>query len=200
MRSELLIGITGGIASGKSTASHYLKSKGYTIIDADQLGHLVLEDEAFDEVIHLFGAEIVLQEKTIDRKKLASIVFDNPDALQQLNAICWFHIEKRIEKQICNKQKNRLYFLDAALLIEAGWHHKCNEIWLVHTPIQQVFLRMKQRNQWSETEILQRIHSQPSFEERQPFATHIIDNSKSLQHLTHQIDAFLTHFPTKLET
>ncbi len=188
----MLIGITGGIGSGKSTISHYLKSKGYIVIDADKLGHLVLQEEAFDEVLTQFGEKILSQDQVIDRQKLASVVFSNPDELQKLNRICWFYIGKRIEQQV---SESRLCFLEAALLVEAGWHHKCQEVWLVDASVEQVILRIKRRNQWTETEVLQRIHSQSTFEERQRFATHIIDNRQSVQHLTSQVDALLSNLP-----
>ena len=122
----ITIGITGGIGSGKSTASQILGELGAEVIDADKVGHKIYlpDTPAWREIVATFGADVLALDRTIDRAKLGPIVFSDPEALRQLNAITHGKIFSYIQGQIDymrDKQATRVVAVEAAILLEAGW-------------------------------------------------------------------------------
>ncbi|MFC1901204.1 dephospho-CoA kinase [Chloroflexota bacterium] len=175
-----VIGLTGGIGSGKSTVAQYLAELGARHIDADKVAHEVFnpDTEGWRELVSAFGQEIVASSGEIDRKKLGEIVFNNPDALSQLNGI--------VHPQAYKLAKNRLeayreqgvdvVVLEVILLFEAGWDHLADEIWVTVVSEETAVKRLKESRGLTEEEILARIHSQTPNEERIKHADVVINN------------------------
>ncbi len=188
-----IIGLTGGIASGKTTTSNILKELGAIIVDADKIARKVVEKgrPALSEIEKHFGAEILLKNGEINRKKLGNIVFNNPKLLEKLNEITHPHIIKEIINEINWHKRtynNRVIILDAALLIEQNLMHLVEEVWLVVTTEEMQLNRLVERESISVDDAKKRINAQMSFEDKKKYADLIIDNSKDLAYLREQIE------------
>jgi dephospho-CoA kinase len=182
-----VIGLTGGIGSGKSTVSRYLSDLGAAIIDADKLGHEVYlpNTESWRDLVKTFGKEILTPADKIDRKKLGTIVFNNPEKLQQLNAIVhprMFAIAKqRIED---NRRKGtQVVILDAPILFETNWTPLVEEVWVVVANEANVIKRAVARSGLTEEQVRSRIRSQMSNEERIRRAQAVIHNDGTAEDL-----------------
>ena len=178
----MIIGLTGGIASGKSTAAKYLGEKGASVIDADKLGHRAYEPDtdAFDKVVSSFGQEVVGADGQIDRKVLGSKVFGNPEALDRLPGIIWPEIGRLVLKQFevaRGEQPDAPIVLEAAVMLEAGWEPMVDEVWVVIVDPDTAVERAISRDGVEEEAIRKRIASQLTNEERRAKADIIIDNS-----------------------
>jgi dephospho-CoA kinase len=179
-----VIGLTGGIGSGKSTVSQYLKELGAVIIDADKVGHEAFQPatEAWREVVATFGRDILTPNGEIDRKKLGAIVFDNPPALTQLNRIMHPKMRDMMKAQIdeYRRQGVAVVVLEAAILIEANWTPLVDEVWVTIAPDSAVLERLKKQRGLAEEQTLSRIRSQLSNEERLKHADVVITNEGNL--------------------
>lgn len=178
----MIIGLTGGIASGKSTAAKYLGEKGASIIDADKLGHRAYEPDtdAFDKVVSSFGQEVVGADGQIDRKVLGSKVFGNPEALDRLTGIIWPEIGRLVLTQFevaRGEQPDAPIVLEAAVMLEAGWEPMVDEVWVVIVDPNTAVERAISRDGVEEEAIRKRIASQLTNEERRAKADIVIDNS-----------------------
>ncbi len=186
-----IIGITGNIGSGKSSVARLLEEKGAIVIDADKVGHEIYAPgtEGWRELVANFGAGILSSDGTVDRKKLAGMVFDNPEAVARLNRILHPLIRKEIEKRIQSlRQKGvKIAVIEATLLIEAGWRDMVDELWLVTAPAETSIKRLKARG-LSESEALARLAAQPPPEKKAPFATLILSNEGTLEELKAKVD------------
>ena len=130
------IGLTGGIASGKSTAARYLGELGAQVIDADRLGHRAYEPDtaAFRQVVDVFGDAVVAADGTINRRALGSKVFGQPSQLKKLTDIVWPEIRRLADLEIEAERARRpdgVVVLEAAVMIEAGWQRSLDEVWVV---------------------------------------------------------------------
>ena len=186
-----VIGLTGGIGSGKSTVSQFLKELGAVIIDADKVGHEAFkpDTEAWREVVAAFGTEILKPDGEIDRNKLGEIVFANPQALARLNEIMHPRIYARV-KALIEEYRQRgvgVVVLEAPLLLEAGWTSVVDEVWVTVAPESTVLRRLKKKLGLSESESLARIRSQLSMEERTKHADVVIDTDCRLDELKAKI-------------
>lgn len=165
-----VIGLTGGIGSGKSTVSQFLAELGAVILDADEVGHkaLKLDTEIWREVVAAFGRQIVTPDGTIDRKKLGGMVFGNPESLSRLNQIMHPRMYALVKAQLeeYRKQGVAVVVLEAPLLIEADWTLLVDEIWVTTASEATVLKRLEERTGLSQAESLTRIHSQMSSEEQ----------------------------------
>jgi len=179
-----VIGLTGGIGSGKSTVSQCLAELGAVIIDADKVGHEAFKPntEAWREVVATFGKEILTPSGEIDRKKLGGIVFDNSEALSRLNKIMHPRMNDMIKAQIeeYRQQGVDVVVLEAAVLIEANWTPLVDEVWVTVAPESAVLERLKKQRNLDEEQILARIRSQLSDEERIKYADAVINNDGEL--------------------
>ena len=180
----MIIGLTGGIASGKSTAAATLGEWGAYVIDADKLGHRAYEPgtEAFLEVVATFGNEIVSANGEIDRKILGSKVFADGNRLEELTAIVWPAIRRMAEAEIAGvkaETPNRLIVLEAAVLIEAGWQDLVDEVWVVIVEREVAIQRACSRDGVERSAVEARIDAQLSNDERAAHAQEVIDNSGS---------------------
>ena len=125
--------LTGGLASGKSTAARYLSEQGASIIDADILGHHAYDKGtiAHQEVIKTFGEDLITKDGSIDRRLLGKKVFSDPLKLKKLTNIVWPEIRRLAQKKLNAFEDNEIVVLEAAVLIEAGWQDMGDEIWVV---------------------------------------------------------------------
>ncbi len=186
-----IIGLTGGIGSGKSTVSRFLAELGAVIIDADKVGHDALKDAAIrQEIIAAFGERVLTPAGDIDRTRLGGIVFDDAEALERLNRIIQPRIHDVIKAQLedCRERGVAVVVLEAPLLVEAGATSIVDEVWVTAAPEPTVLKRLRERSGLSESETLARIHSQISAEERVKHADVIISNDGSLHELKTKIE------------
>ena len=182
-----VIGLIGGIGSGKSSVSAILNSLGVDVIDADKVGHEAYtpDSEGWRKVISAFGQDIVGPENEIDRKKLGSIVFSDPSEMEKLNKLMHPIIHDLVEEKIQNlaDQGINVVVLEAAILIEANWQDLTDEIWLAKANREVVIERVKLRNNFSREEIIKRIESQMSNNDREKHADIVIDNDGTIEQL-----------------
>jgi dephospho-CoA kinase len=183
----LVIGLAGGIGSGKSSVSGMLKNLGAIIIDADKLGHEVYlpDTEGLREVVSEFGEDILSSNGEIDRRILGSKVFGSPEAMAKLNAIVWPRIKNKVTELIEENSQlgTEILVLDAAVLIEAGWTSVVDEVWVVTAPVDQIISRLESRNGITEEQAMSRINSQMTTEQRVEYADIVIENDDSLDKL-----------------
>jgi dephospho-CoA kinase len=189
----LKIGLTGGIASGKSTASQILKRLGATVIDVDMIGREVVKKGSpyLREIVEYFGEGILLEDGTLDRKKLGSIVFKNRDKLKILNSIVHPPMIARIKSLLESMEREGeldKVVVDAAILIEMGLHRLVDVIWLVKIPRQLQIERLMLRDNISREKAENMINSQMPMEEKEKFAAVIIDNSGTIEELEKSIE------------
>ena len=194
----MIIGLTGGIASGKSTVAQALGDRGAYIIDADKLGHTayLAGSRAFDQVVAAFGTDIVADDGEIDRRKLGGKVFGNEAALRQLTDIVWPSIRAMAEKDIADAQRSapeRIVVLEAAVLIEADWLDLADQIWVTVVKPAVAIERACARDNLSEDAVRTRLDAQLSNDERRSYADHVIDNSSDQAHLLAQVESLWAH-------
>ncbi len=178
----IIIGLTGGIASGKSTAARKLATMGARVIDADQLGHRAYEPgtDAYRSVVGAFGNDIVAEDGSIDRKVLGSKVFGKPDQLDRLTGIVWPEIRRlaKLEiESIRSEAPDARIVLEAAVLFEAGWEDLVDQIWVVVVDPESAVERAVARGGLDADAVRARIASQLSNDERKTRADRVIDNS-----------------------
>jgi dephospho-CoA kinase len=182
-----VIGLTGGIGSGKSTVAQFLAELGATIIDADAIGLEVFkpETEAWREVVAAFGKQIINTDGTINRKKLGTIVFANPEARARLNQIMHPRIYEMVKAQLEEYQGRgvSVVVLEAPLLVEAGWTSLVDEVWVTTASEDIVFKRLRERTGLSEAESQARIRAQLPAEKRIREADVVIDTDCDLEGL-----------------
>jgi len=188
----LIIGLIGGIASGKSSAAKALESWGAHVIDADKLGHsaYLKGSPAFHAVVDTFGADTVGEDGEIDRRSLGAKVFGNPDKLKALTDIVWPAIRALAAAEIKSLQTqyaNAVIVLEAAVLIEAGWQDLVDEIWVVSVDRDTAIARACARDNVEPSAVQARIDAQLSNEERLRHAQQVIDNTGSQEQLLVQL-------------
>ena len=188
-----VIGLTGGIASGKSTVTRFFRDRGIPVIDADVLGHRTYEPgtDTFASVVRTFGDDLVAADGSIDRKVLGAKVFGKPDELKKLTDIVWPGIRKLANEQLSELETagNLYAVLEAAVLFEAGWEDLCDEIWVVVVDPDQAVVRLAERNGLDEAAARARIASQLSNAERTARADVVIENNGTLADLEDRIRA-----------
>lgn len=193
----VILGLTGGIATGKSTASNFFKKKGIPVVDADIGARIVLEPghAAYNKVCQLFGEGILNKDGTIDRKKLASIVFNDKNKLDQLNTIVQTDIYNWIQEQK-NKHINLghpIVVLDIPLLYEAGYDSEVDEIMVIATTETIQLQRLMNRDRLSHADALSRIKAQEPIQSKEARADVVIDNNGSITDTIEQLEAWLSH-------
>ncbi len=188
-----IIGLTGGIGSGKSTVSMFLKELGAEVCDLDKTGHEILKKDgaAYKQVLSAFGDNILDQTKEIDRGKLGKIVFNNAEALKKLNSITHPAIDKKIEDIIkgIHKSGQRVVVFEAAAMLEAGRAWQADEVWVVTAQEDAVMKRIKERPGYDEDVARSRIHSQMSNGERLEKADVVIENNGTAEDLKKKVKA-----------
>ncbi len=192
----LRLGLTGGIASGKSTVGAMLREFGFTVLDADSIAHQLIEPgrRAYEEIVRDFGATVLAANKKIDRGALAKIVFADPAKLARLNAIVHPRVEEQIVSELAELQREGSHcaaFVEAALIIEAGLDKKLDGVVVVWCTTEQQVARLVSRG-LSEEEARRRIAAQLSVEEKLRHATEKIDCSGSIAETQRQVGQLAT--------
>ena len=182
-----IIGLTGGIGSGKSTVAQFLAGLGAVIVDADRIGHEALkrDNEVRQQVLTAFGQQVVGSDGEIDREKLGEIVFGNPEARVKLNRIIHPPMFDTVKTRLKEYQRQgvAIAILEAPLLVEAGWTPLVDEVWVTAAPEATVIRRLRERTGLSEAESQARIQAQLSSAERIKHADVVIDTDCSLDEL-----------------
>ncbi len=182
-----VIGLTGGIGSGKSTVSQCLAELGAVVIDADKVGHEAFKSntELWGEVVAAFGRQILAPGGEIDRKKLGELVFQYPESLLLLNKIMHERMRDIVKARIdeYRRQGVDVVVLEAALLFEAKWTSLVDEVWVTVASEADVLKRLKQQRGMEQEKTLARIQSQLSSEERIKQADVIINNDGGVDEL-----------------
>ncbi|NLI60426.1 MAG: dephospho-CoA kinase [Clostridiales bacterium] len=188
-----IIGLTGGIAAGKSQVSSMLMELGAVIIDADIVAREIVKKglPAWKEIRDEFGEEYLLPDGEINRKKLGELVFSHADALAKLNDITHPAIKASIENSIDHliaEDYQGIVVVDAALLLEKGWETMVDEVWVVDAPVEKTIERLMVRNNLSREQALSRINSQMSRQQRIDKADKIIYNNWDISSLREQVE------------
>ncbi len=189
----LKMGLTGGIASGKSAVAALLREMGFAVLEADAVGHKLLEpgQAGHDEVLREFGADLADASGKIDRKKLGTMVFADPAKLAKLNAIIHPRVEEAILRQFAEWQRSGMHdagFVEAALLVEAGIAAKLDGLVVAYCRPEQQMERLRARGM-SEIEAKRRLAAQMPVEEKLKHATERVDCSGALEETRSQVRA-----------
>lgn len=182
-----IIGLTGGIGTGKTQVAKSLEELGAAVVNADLLGHEIYkpQTEGWREVVTAFGEQVVGPDGDIDRRALGGIVFSDEDALRRLNAITHPRIYALAAERLdaLRRQGAGAAVLEAALLIEAQWTGLVNEVWVITSPEADVIERLRERNGMDADTARARIRSQMPQSERAERADAVLENSGSLEEL-----------------
>ncbi len=186
-----ILGLTGGIASGKSTVSAYLAQNGALIIDADLIARQVVakKSSGLKQIVAKFGEEILTASGELDRKKLGKLVFSNKDLLKNLTDITGPLIRAEILREIeaAKKAQVKLVVLDIPLLFETGYQTLCDKVMVVTIPSEVQLERVMKRDNLSAAEARKRIANQLPASKRNELADVLIDNSKSVAETYQQV-------------
>lgn len=193
------IGLTGGIATGKSTVSNHIKEKNYIVIDADKISREVLDigKPAYEDVVETFGLKILLEDGTINRKKLGRLIFSSKSLRNALNNIVHPYILQEIKRQFTQScRDNKIIFLDIPLLVEMydmikSFNIKLDEIWLVYADRKSQLDRLMKRDGLLEADALDRINAQLDTKLKKRYATRIIYNNGDIDLLKKNVDEYL---------
>ena len=189
----LVIGLTGGIGSGKTTVSGFLEELGAEVIDADKVGHVTYlpDTPAWRDLIDTWGEDLLQPNREIDRKKLGAIVFSDPANLEKLNSIVHPRMRDIMNDRIeaFRDEGKQVVVVDAAILIEAKWTSLVDEVWVTAAPEDVVVQRVMARNGWEEEQVRSRMASQMPPEERQSYADVVIDTDATLDEVRARVRA-----------
>ena len=190
-----IVGLTGGISSGKSTVSSYLKQLKIPVIDADEVARKVVEpnSQGAREIRKAFGSDVFEEDGSLNRQKLGALVFSNAENRQKLDDLLQPLIKIMILDEIEEyRQKGEtMIVLDLPLLFEKQYEELCEEIIVVYVPRELQLERLMKRNQYTKQEALSRIDSQLSIEEKRKRATVLLDNQGTIQQLYQQVEQWL---------
>lgn len=199
-----VIGLTGGIASGKSTVARFFRDHEIPVLDADVLGHRTYEPgtDTFAAVVAAFGQDLVAADGTIDRRVLGGKVFGKPDELKRLTDVVWPGIRKLASEALSEYETagNHLVVLEAAVLFEAGWEDLVDEVWVVVVESEIAVERLAARNGLEPEAARARIASQLSNAERIARANVVIENNGTLEALGAAIEGAWKQLQGRLQT
>ncbi|MDH6364204.1 dephospho-CoA kinase [Enterococcus sp. PF1-24] len=187
---SLVLGLTGGIATGKSSVSAIFRKYNFPVIDADLIARQIVEPNqpALNDLVAWLGKDILTTTGELNRKKLAELVFNKSEELQKLNALLHPYIYQEMVKEIATAKKDYpLVIIDVPLLIETEFKQLADEIMLVYIPESLQLQRLMKRDNLTETAALKRISSQLSIEEKRTFADFIVDNQGTLSETEAQV-------------
>lgn len=191
----LLIGLTGGIGSGKSTVAAMLRDQGIRVVDADQIAREVVEpgQPALAELVEVFGQDILNDDGSLNRQELANRAFATEEATNALNAITHPRIEQETQRQfaLAAAEKENFLVYDMPLLVERGLHEEMDMVIVVHTDIEERVRRLVEHRGLDEDDVRRRMSHQVDDVTRLASADVLIDNNGSVDHLRKQVDDFL---------
>jgi dephospho-CoA kinase len=184
------IGLTGNIATGKSTVGLALTDLGATVIDADKAAHRTMEpgSNVYDRIVATFGPAIVGEGGGIRRESLGRIVFNDPTALRRLEEIIHPATQLEVQRQVAEADTD-VIVIEAIKLIEAGWHRTCQALWVTTCPMEMQIERLVATRSLSYDQAYQRVTSQPPQHLKIELADVVIDTSGSLAETRHQVEA-----------
>ena len=190
-----IVGLTGGISSGKSTVSSYLKQLKIPVIDADEVARKVVEpnSQGAIEIRKTFGSDVFEEDGSLNRQRLGALIFSNAENRQKLDDLLQPLIKITILNEIeeYRQKGENMIVLDLPLLFEKQYEELCEEIIVVYIPKELQLERLMRRNQYTKQEALSRINSQLSIEEKRKRATVLLDNQGTIQQLYHQVEQWL---------
>jgi len=189
-----IIGLTGGIASGKSTVTSYLREKGYAVIDADRVVHDLQAQggELYQALVEHFGTEILLDTGDLNRPALAERIFSSQNEIAWSNQVQGEMIRKALARERDRLiEAEDLFFMDIPLLIEQGYLDWFDQVWLVYVTEDTQLERLMERNALTEDQVRDRLAAQMSLEEKKALVDLVIDNNSKRDHLYQQIDRVL---------
>ncbi|WP_462406964.1 dephospho-CoA kinase [Gracilibacillus sp. Marseille-QA3620] len=193
-----IIGLTGGIASGKSTVSNWLLSQGYPVVDADIAARKVVEPgmPALEKIRKAFGDDVLLPDGTLDRKRLGSIIFANEEKRQTLNVIVHPAVREwmRQETERAFGEGASIVIMDIPLLFESKLTHMVEETILVYVTKEIQLKRLMERDGYMEADALARIHAQMPIDEKKELADYIVDNNGPLSETIEQMRQIMDTF------
>lgn len=191
MKALLTIGLTGGIASGKSTVAAMFRDLHIPVIDADEIAHRVtaIDGEAYQSIVETFGSDILDSNGAIDRRKLGAIVFHDEQKRKQLNAIVHPLVRKHMlqQKEQYARRGEKSVVLDIPLLFESNLEHLVDRILVVYVDEQIQLRRLCERNGFSFEEAWARIKSQMPLEQKRKKADAVIDNNGTIEQTKRQL-------------
>ena len=191
----LLIGLTGGIGSGKSTVAAMLRDQGIRVVDADQIAREVVEpgQPALAELVEVFGQDILNDDGSLNRQELANRAFATEEATNALNAITHPRIEQETQRQfdLAAAEKENFLVYDMPLLVERGLHEEMDMVIVVHTDIEERVRRLVEHRGLDEDDVRRRMSHQVDDVTRLASADVLSDNNGSVDHLRKQVDDFL---------
>jgi dephospho-CoA kinase len=195
-----LVGLTGGIASGKSTVAKILEALGAAIVNADILAREVVEPgrEAWQEILTAFGPEVLQADQTLDRQKLRSIIFNNPDARRKLESIIHPRVRALAEQRIAEHGARGygVVVYEVPLLFEGRLHEWLRPVILVACDLETQLNRLRQRDGLDRAQAQKHIDAQMSLEEKRRLADYVIENNGSLEGLKRQFEKVLEEIKT----
>ena len=191
MAPKLLLGLLGGIGSGKSLVAEELAKHGGRVIVGDRLGHEALLDaDNKKRVAERFGPEVVKDNGDIDRGKVGARVFADRNELRALESIVFPYIERRIREEIADARRQSdvaFIVLDAAVMLEAGWNGVCDKLIFVDAPRLQRLERLARQRGWNEQDVTNRERMQMDLEEKKLRADFVVDNARGLEAIPGQV-------------
>lgn len=199
--NTILVGVTGGIASGKSTVSRQLADAGLAVVDADQIARQVVEPgtSGLQQVVNTFGSGVLLPNGELDRQGLGRCIFNDDGKRRQLNQILQPIIRAAIGDEVnqLRREGQRIIVLDLPLLFETGYAKDCDRILVVNIRPDMQLQRLMARNGYSQQEAQARIDAQFPLAAKVARADYVINNSGDRQALSKAVQAFLTTLPIK---
>jgi dephospho-CoA kinase len=193
-----VIGLTGGIGSGKSAVTDYLLERGYAVIDADAVAREVVAagSEGLAAVVARFGESVLLPDGNLDRKGLATRVFSDEDARLALNAILHGRIDREMRARLARRREagETVVFLSVPLLLEAGMQEGVDAVWIVDADEEERVRRIVRRDGLRPHEARARIAAQMPASERLRYASDVLDNSGTPDDLRHAVDVLLEKY------
>ncbi len=188
----MVIGLTGGIGSGKSTVSEYLMSRGFPVADADDISRKVVRpgSPALTELVEVLGPGILKEDGTLDRSYTADLVFDDEAKRRAMEKIMWKAIRESIDEEIeaYRQEGHKVIFVDAALLLEAGLEKQMDQVWVVHADDDLRLQRVMERDGADAASVRARMSSQFSEQQRLDLADVILDNNGTRAELLAQVE------------
>jgi len=196
----LIIGVTGNLGTGKTTVSQMLVELGARHIEADELGHELLQHDkvARRQIVNAFGKSVLSSSGQIDRDKLAKLVFDDTEALSRLNQITHPRILRLVRQKIDEYRKSgaRVVVIEAALLIEAGWKSQVDQLWVTTAPEATIVQRLMKSRGMTEEQILDRLRDQMPQEEKARQADVVINTDCPIGELKVRVKELWKRLPT----
>lgn len=194
-----VIGLTGGIGSGKSTVTDYLQKKGYLVIDADAIARMITKKgtETLTAIVNCFGRDILLPDGNLNRKMVAKIIFNDEDKKQQYERMTTLVVVDLIKKEVTSLRREKKYdiiFIDAPLLFEVGLDQITDLVWTITAKEDIRIARVTARDNVSDVEIKDRIKHQMPPEKQAELSQEVIDNSKGKEDLYTILDGLLDKY------